>query len=124
MGIKFVETGVQFIDVPFQKELKDFSKKAVQQLLMYSTTKAKEIEGYMKRNKPWTDHTGEAKRRLGTAVDYTVGDKEITIALYHGVNYGISLELKHECRYAIIKPTIQHYSPIIMNDLQDFFNDV
>lgn len=123
MGIKLVETGVEFIDVPFQDELKDFSKKVIQRLLMYSTTKAKEIEGYMKRNRPWTDRTGEAKRRLGTAVDYTVGDKEITISLYHGVNYGISLEMKHECKYAIIKPTIQHFSPIIMNDLQDLLSD-
>lgn len=124
MGIKLVETGVEFIDVPFQEELKDFSKKVIQRLLMYSTTKAKEIESYMKINRPWTDHTNQAKNRLGTAVDYTVGDKEISIALYHGVSYGVSLELKHECKYAIIKPTIQHYSPIIMNDLQGQFDNI
>lgn len=124
MGIKFVKnTGIKFL-TDFTDEIKIFSERFEKALLVYSTTKATEIKAYMKKNRPWTDRTGEAKRRLGTAVDYTVGDKEITIALYHGVNYGISLELKHECRYAIIKPTIQHYSPIIMNDLQNFFNDV
>lgn len=124
MGIKFVKnTGIKFL-TDFTDEIKIFSERFEKALLVYSTTKATEIKAYMKKNRPWTDRTGEAKRRLGTAVDYTAGDKEITIALYHGVNYGISLELKHECRYAIIKPTIQHYSPIIMNDLQDFFNDV
>lgn len=120
-----INGGIEFVDLAvFSKELSMFSDKSLKALLMYSNTKATEIKSYMQKNRPWTDRTGEAKRRLGTAVGYNTGDKELAIALYHGVSYGIDLEMKHECRYAIILPTIRHYSPIIMNDLQEIFNDI
>ena len=124
MGIKFLtDKGISFL-TDFGEEIKVFSERFEKALLVYSTTKATEIKAYMKKNRPWTDRTGEAKRRLNTSVAYEKGDDESIITLAHGVNYGIDLEMKHEGRYAILKPTIQHFSPIIMNDLQDFFNDV
>ena len=73
-------------------------------LRMYAETAAKDLEGYMKYNAPWTNRTGHARQRLtGTVEDDPKGYR---IKLAHGVNYGIHLECANEKKYAILEPTI------------------
>ena len=65
---------------------------------------ATKLQSSAKKNAPWTDRTGEARRRLsGTAKPILKGWR---ITLAHGVSYGIYLELSHERRFAIIQQTI------------------
>lgn len=73
--------------------------------LMYAETAAADLEAYMKQHRPWTDRTGMAKARLSGSVQKV--QEGLRIALAHGVDYGIWLELANEKRFAIIQPTIQ-----------------
>lgn len=91
----------------------DKMKKA---LTMYANTKAVQLQGYMRTNRPWTDRTGEAKRRLSADVESKYDD--IVITLSHGVSYGIWLELSNEKKYAIITPTIRVKSGEVMKGCQ------
>lgn len=90
-------------------------------ILMYSATKASEIEGKMKQNRPWTDRTGLAKALLNAKVSQPSSNL-IRITLAHGVDYGIWLELAHGKNYAIIAPTVQEEGPRIVEDLSDLMS--
>lgn len=85
-------------------------------MLMFATTKAPQLESYMKVHKPWTDRTGMAKARLNASVSQPSQDT-VRITLSHGVDYGIWLELAHGKNYAIIEPTINSQGPVIFNEL-------
>ena len=88
------------------KNLDKMSQKLGAVILMYSNTKANELQAYMKRNRPWTDRTGMAKALLNAKVSQP-SSNVVRITLAHGVDYGLWLELAHEKRFAIVKPTIE-----------------
>ena len=82
-------------------------------VVMYATTKAQQLEYFMKINRKWTDRTGLAKARLKGSVSVPKLH-QVRITLAHGVDYGIWLELAHEMNYAIIRPTILTQSAGVM----------
>ena len=90
-------------------------------LQMYATTKSEQLKAYMKTNRPWTDRTNQAKTMLNSQVTQ-VGDTKYRITLYHGVSYGIWLELANEQNYAIIIPTIRDKSQQIFDEIQGMLN--
>ena len=90
-------------------------------VLLYSATKAEEIQYKMKANRPWTDRTGLAKTLLSAKVSQP-SKNIIRITLAHGVNYGIWLELAHGKNYAIIAPTIREEGPRIVEDIGDLMS--
>lgn len=90
-------------------------------ILMYSSTKAQEIESKMKINRPWTDRTNMAKVTLRARVSQP-SSNVIRITLAHGVGYGIWLELAHGKNYAIIGPTVREEGPRIVEDLGDLMS--
>lgn len=90
-------------------------------ILMYSATKASELEAKMKMNRPWTDRTNMAKTLLNAKVSQPSKDI-IRITLAHGVDYGIWLELANGKNYAIIAPTIREEGPRIVEDLGDLMS--
>ena len=104
-----------------KKNLDKMSVKLGAVILMYSATKASEIQAKMKINRPWTDRTGMAKDLLNAKVSQP-NDNTIRITLSHGVNYGIWLELAHEKNYAIISPTIREEGPRIVEDLNNLMS--
>lgn len=104
-----------------KKNLDKMSVKLGAVILMYSATKASEIQAKMKVNRPWTDRTGMAKALLNAKVSQP-NDNTIRITLSHGVNYGIWLELAHEKNYAIIAPTIREEGPRIVEDLNNLMS--
>lgn len=104
-----------------KKNLDKMSIKLGAVILMYSATKASEIQAKMKINRPWTDRTGMAKALLNAKVSQP-NDNTIRITLSHGVNYGIWLELAHEKNYAIIAPTIREEGPRIVEDLNNLMS--
>lgn len=76
---------------------------------------AEDMEEYMKENAPWEDRTGDAREGLSATVFHTGFRHEIVLA--YDVDYGIWLEVRWDGEYAIIGPTIDHYSAIIMGEL-------
>lgn len=103
------------------KNLDKMSEKLGAVILMYSATKASELQAKMKMNRPWTDRTGMAKALLSAKVSQP--DKNtIRITLAHGVDYGLWLELANGKNYAIIAPTIREESPRIVEDLSDLMS--
>lgn len=70
----------------------------------YARRKAKEIEARMKEEAPWTDRTGEARKKLRTEVE--VDGTKTTIHLVSGAPHGQYLELRWGGRWAIVSPTI------------------
>lgn len=93
-----------------------YSDKVKDAIRMYAETVATKLEAYMKSNRPWTDRTGMAKARLSAAVQEVTNG--FRIALAHGVEYGLWLELANEKKYAIIQPTINSQSGEVMEGLQ------
>lgn len=90
---------------------------------MLASTEATKLQGYMQRKRPWTDRTGEAKRRLSATVS-TPNDHLVRITLSHGVDYGKWLELAHEGKYAIIKPTIKKQGPGVYKRFHGFLDEL
>lgn len=87
---------------------------------MYAETQAKNLEGYAKENRPWTDRTGDARKRLtGYVTDIPNGYR---INLAHGVDYGIWLELAMEKRFAILEPTVRLKGPEVVKGMHQLFD--
>lgn len=103
------------------KNLDKMSEKLGAVILMYASTKAKELQSKMKINRPWTDGTGMAKALLDATVSQP-NKNTIRITLSHGVDYGIWLELANEKNYAIIAPTVREEGPRIVSDLNNLMS--
>lgn len=114
--------GFKIIDLSLSELLMQTDKKFNASVLMYSNTAAKNLESYMKKNRPWTDRTGEAKRRLNGSAESTKKGARITLA--HGVEYGYTLELCHEKRYAIISPTLRIKGPEVMKGFEGMLSKI
>ena len=89
---------------------------------VYAETKAKELEGYAKENRPWTDRTGDARKRLSGYVTEIPNGYRINLA--HGVDYGMWLELAMEKRFAILEPTIKLKGPDVVKGMKDLFKKI
>lgn len=85
-------------------------------LSTYVNSAAIELENDMKQKKyaaqPWIDRTNMARTSLSAKSYQTLTG--FVIKLSHGVEYGVYLELAHEQKYAVIKPTIRAEAPRIM----------
>ena len=101
-----------------KKNLDKMSVKLGAVLLMYSATKASELQAKMKLNRPWTDRTNMAKTLLNAKVSQP-NKNTVRITLTHGVDYGIWLELANEKKYAIIAPTVRDEGPRIIEDMNN-----
>ena len=104
-------------------ELEDMKPRVLVAAKMLASTEAMKLQGYMQRKRPWTDRTGEAKRRLSATVS-TPNEHLVRITLSHGVDYGKWLELAHGAKYAIIKPTIKKEGPAVYKAFGDFLDEL
>lgn len=105
------------------QNMEKFAQKIGAAVLVFANTKAVKLQATMKRNRPWTDRTGMAKATLRTTVTRP-NENTIRITLAHGVSYGIWLELAHEKRFAIIKPTLEREAPKVVDDLASLMSKI
>lgn len=75
-----------------------------------------EALAWAKANAPWDDRTGAA--RAGLDVDVDSSRNDITLTLFHTVDYGEWLETRWSGRYAIIMPTLEKFGPEIKRRLE------
>jgi hypothetical protein len=79
---------------------------------------AQKMQQYAKEeeNATWKDRTGDARDGLRGDVFYHPGvDMGITLA--HTVEYGVYLETANNAKYAVLKPTVEHFMPDVKADL-------
>lgn len=103
--------------------LKAVTPKMESLIRQYCEIEAIRLVSYMQKNRPWTDRTGMAKATLRQEVSQP-REFVTRIALSHGVDYGIWLELANEKNYAIIAPTIRTEGPRIIQGLQGMLTRV
>lgn len=80
---------------------------------------------YMKKNAPWKDRTGNARRTLNAKA--TLNGKIIKgvqIELSHGVWYGYRLETWFNQRYQIIWPTVRALGPELLLYCNGYLNKI
>lgn len=118
-----VQLDFDYVNSSLSKGIDKLSDKIGAAVLMYCTTKAKELESQMKTNRPWTDRTNMAKVTLNAKVSQP-NPNTIRITLAHGVEYGMWLELANEKNYAIVGPTVRNESPRVIRDMQDLLNKI
>lgn len=85
-------------------------------LVAYLEMKGAEIVAQMKRDAPWADRTGQARRELRHAVE--VDGTMLTLYLISGAPHGQYLELRWGGRYAIVSPTVPRAAIEIGNELR------
>lgn len=96
------------------------NNKSMKALEAYGEVVGKELEAYAKSNRPWTDRTGEARKKLKGDSE-KISDEKVRCAISHGVDYGIFLEMCNERKYAILEPTIEAVSPKVLKGLDKIF---
>lgn len=82
----------------------------------YADTAAKKMEGEAKMNAPWADRTGNARNSIQG--DFGWQGNKAVITLSGNMDYSVYLELAHEKKYAILKPTIDRNAPEILKGYQ------
>jgi hypothetical protein len=97
---------ITFTDTSMLDKLQAVAPRLGPAAMAIASASASELRSYMQCHRPWTDRTGKAKVMLD-AVASKPDENTIRVTLVHGVSYGIWLELAHEQKYAIIKPTMQ-----------------
>lgn len=97
---------ITFTDTSMLDKLQAAAPRLGPAAMAIASTSASDLRAYMQGHRPWTDRTGRAKAMLN-AVASRPDENTIRVTLVHGVSYGIWLELAHEQKYAIIKPTMQ-----------------
>ena len=83
---------------------------------VYADTAAKTMEGYAKENAKWTDRTGNARNSIQGNFGWKGNQAVITLS--GNMDYSVYLELAHEKKYAILKPTIDRNAPEILKGYQ------
>jgi hypothetical protein len=71
---------------------------------------ADSLEAYAKQNAPWQDQTGDA-RKLLKALPLRSGHLT-EVALFHGVYYGIYLELANAGKWGIVLRALEAHAPL------------
>ena len=75
-----------------------------------------EMENFAKSNASWTDRTGNARRSIKK-----VDKSDRTAILYYliiGVNYGVWLEIAHQGKFQILRPTMTIFEPKLQKELK------
>jgi hypothetical protein len=101
--------------------LKSAAMKHKAALSIYADTAAKKMEAEAKTKAPWEDRTGNARNSIrgeGGWDGYL-----LKVVLSGGMSYNVWLELAHEKKYAILRPTIDRNTPSIIRGYQRLVKD-
>ena len=96
---------------------KDFDK----ELQSLARKRAAEITEWMQENAVWEDDTGKARASLVAKVT-KAQDMMIEIVMEYDdpeVYYSVYLEMMQAGRFSILTPALEHWGPIIMDDVRE-----
>jgi len=83
---------------------------------LYGTVAGNAMEGDAKIKAPWTDRTGNARNSIQGKFGWKGNQAVITLS--GNMNYSVYLELANEKKYAILKPTVDKWTPNIISGYQ------
>lgn len=89
---------------------------------MILETNGLKMESLAREERPWTDRTGDARRRLKGGL--LIGKNELSAYVGHGVSYGIYLELDHQRRYAILEHARSYFVKETLFQVKDYIKKV
>jgi len=72
------------------------------------------VKQHAQDNALWEDRTGDARASLDTMVIHE--GAQVSLVLFHGVEYGMWLETIQSGRFAIILPTLEEVAPQIFGE--------
>lgn len=101
--------------------IQNFSDETLQKVENYLGEQAEELEKFMKKNAPWNDRTGNARRGLVAKVEKPK-NKYYRIGLKHSVKYGVYLENYMEKRFAILEPTVRLKGPEVVKGMKNLLD--
>ncbi len=102
-------------------DLAGAARKQKAALGLYADTAAKKMEAHAKSNAPWTDRTANARQSIEG--DHFWRGDELVVRLSGGMEYSVYLELAHEKKYAILKPTIDLFAQETLAGYQKLVKD-
>lgn len=97
--------------------LNGYYKRAMIAMKMFGTAQAAMLRADMKKERPWVDRSGDAKRFLDCKF-VLQNENDMYFVLSQGVEYGIWLEIAHGKKYAILEPTVRIKGPEVVSNMQ------
>lgn len=111
---------ISWDDSAVVSKLKTFNAKADRFLTAATAYHATKATKYARANAPWTDQTTNARNGLFARAERDVPSYRIIVG--HSVPYGAWLEVRWSGRYQIIRPTIDHTGPELMQTVSTMFS--
>lgn len=102
----------------FEDTLRSILHGTLDDIVTGGTAIAAAMEDEAKKNAPWTDRTGNARRTL---TGFVLADEYdcVNIGLMGRMSYSPQLETGYGRRYAIILPTVERWTPHMMYMIRD-----
>ena len=96
---------IQLNSTDFLNNLANIEQRVLQGTRLYAETSGAKLESYAKANAPWQDITGTSRQTISHEVQSSGANQRIIL---RGGTSGhfVYLELAHEKRFAIIRPTM------------------
>jgi hypothetical protein len=88
---------------------------------LFADTAAKKMEGQAKVGAKWIDRTSNARNSIQG--DFGWEGNKLKVILSGGMDYSVYLELAHEKKYAILKPTIDKNASSVISGYKKLVKD-
>ena len=99
------------------EQLEQYRGRTPEQILEGGAEVAKRLESIAKRNAPWTDRTGNARRTM-RGIQGFEDENHYYIGIAGYMPYSFKLERWYNRRYAILTPTMRQQNPFILDDIR------
>ncbi|NOH14871.1 hypothetical protein [Clostridium cochlearium] len=97
--------------------LSEFEMKSKVAIGVYADTAGKKLEEHAKKNGPWIDRTGLARKTIEGGKEWE-GD-ECIVYVAGNMEYSPFLELCNDKQYATLKPAVDKLSPEILRGMSN-----
>lgn len=84
---------------------------------LYGDTAAKKLEANAKKNAPWEDRTGNARKSINGESKWEGAIMKVGVS--GNMDYFVFLEYAMEKKYAVLEPTILQLSPEIVEGMRN-----
>lgn len=115
-----VANGVKWDARDITVNLRTFDQKVDKIVTAAIAFHATRAVAYAKQNAPWVDRTSNARNGLFARPERDAPTYRIIIG--HSVPYGVWLEVRWAGRYQIIRPTVDHEGPELMDTVSKMFS--